>query len=106
MVMQLIPNVRESPLVGGLLAIFQSFMWSERGKGKDGGEEDNGKNSDKENSEPPKRDPFSSKIFQDSGQTNNDGEEWEEVQDDPNDPFPKLYNMADQTFVKDGRKYR
>lgn len=35
-----------------------------------------------------------------------DPEEWEEVPDDSQDPFPKLYNMADQSFIKNGKKYR
>jgi len=33
-------------------------------------------------------------------------DEWEEIPEDTKDPFPKLYNMADQAFTKNGKKYR
>merc|ERR1712080_377033 len=68
-------------------------------------EEANEKNN-KDNSEPQKKEPFSHKIFEEAGKDLDDGDEWEEVPEDPNDPFPKLYNMAEQGYVKDGKRYR
>jgi hypothetical protein len=74
--------------------------------------------SNKENKEPDmsknKEDLFSSKIFQEKGgckpeaadaanAPSNEAKEGGGEQGSSQDPFPKLYNMAKQTFTKDGK---
>ena len=59
-----------------------------------------------EEKQPEVKNMFQSEIFQTpSGLDTFNPEEWEEIPQ-VSDPFPKLYNMADQSFTKNGKKYR
>ena len=61
---------------------------------------------DKENKVPNKetnKPDLSSSVFKEA---DINPDEWEEVPEDSADPFPKLYNMADQSFIKNGKRYR